>query len=69
MATVLDSASQRLRDNPLPLLRTLDVSEDDDEVILRGRVNTYFEKQLAQEAVLPVLGPRRLRNLVIVARI
>lgn len=69
MATVLDSASQRLRDNPLPLLRTLDVSEDDAEVILRGRVNTYFEKQLAQEAVLPVLGPRRLRNLVIVARI
>jgi len=69
MATMLDSAAQRLRDNPLPLLRSLDVIEDDDEVVISGRVNSYFEKQLAQEAIMPVLGPRRLRNMLIVARL
>ena len=36
--------------------------------VLRGRVNSYFQKQLAQESVLPLLGERRLRNLVTVAR-
>jgi hypothetical protein len=58
-----------LRDSPRPQLRSIDVTEDDDEVVLNGRVNSYFEKQLAQETVLPVLGPRRLRNLVIVSQV
>jgi undecaprenyl-diphosphatase len=69
MASALaNSASQVLRDSPRPQLRSIDVVEDEDEVVLNGRVDSYFEKQLAQETVLPVLGPRRLRNLVIVSR-
>jgi len=59
-------ASQVLRDNPLPLLRNLDVNESEDEVVISGCVNSYYMKQLAQEAVLPHLGRRRLRNLVVV---
>lgn len=62
------SAAQVLRDSPLPQLRTIDVAESENEVVLRGRVNSYFQKQLAQESVLPLLGERRLRNLVTVAR-
>ena len=60
------SAAQVLRESPLPLLRSLDVAENDDEVTLRGQVSSYYHKQLAQEAVLPVLGDRRLRNLLVV---
>jgi hypothetical protein len=69
MAPVLAAdAAQLLRDSPLPQLRTLEVVETDEEVVLRGRVVSYYHKQLAQEAVLPVLGPRRLRNLVTVSK-
>ena len=60
------SAVDALRDSPLPLLRTLCVSETDDEITLSGCVSSYYYKQLAQEAVLPHLGCRRLKNLVIV---
>jgi hypothetical protein len=68
ISELLISAAKVLRDSPLPMLRALDVSETDDEVVLRGRVNSYYQKQLAQEAILPVLGPRRLQNLVVVVR-
>jgi hypothetical protein len=60
------SAADALRDCSLPFLRHLNVMETDDEVILSGRVGTYYYKQLAQEAVMPSLGDRRLKNLVIV---
>jgi osmotically-inducible protein OsmY len=62
------SAAQVLRDSPLPQLRDLDVAESENEVVLRGRVFSYFQKQMAQESVLPILGVRRLRNLVTVSR-
>ena len=65
-ATALASAAKVLRDSPLPLLRSLEVAENDDEVTLRGQVSSYYHKQLAQEAVLPVLGARRLQNLLVV---
>lgn len=61
------SATQLLRDCTLPQLRTLDVSETDEEVVLQGHVVSYYHKQLAQETVIPALGVRRLRNLVVVA--
>jgi hypothetical protein len=67
-ATLLPrSAAQALRDSPLPLLRTLDVSETDQEITISGSVSSYYYKQLAQEAVMPLLGRRRLHNLVVVA--
>ncbi|MFL5327644.1 MAG: BON domain-containing protein [Gemmataceae bacterium] len=62
----LPSAAQVLRDSPLPHLRTLDVIESEEEVVIRGQVASYYHKQLAQEAVLPLMGERRLKNLVIV---
>ena len=65
---VTASAAQVLRDSPLPQLRALDVAESDDEITLRGCVTSYHQKQMAQEYLLPILGERRLRNLIIVSR-
>ena len=60
------TAADALRDCSLPFLRHLDVTETSDEVVISGRVSSYYYKQLAQEAVMPALGDRRLRNLVVV---
>lgn len=70
MATAIllpSSAAEALRDSPLPFLRTLSISETDDEITISGYVSSYYYKQLAQEAVLPYLGHRHLKNLVVVA--
>lgn len=51
-----------------PALRGLSVRQSDAEVIISGCVSSYYLKQLAQEAVRPVLGGRRLVNRVTVCR-
>jgi hypothetical protein len=69
MATAIlrsGSAAEAIRENPLPFLRSLSVSETEAEVTISGSVSSYYYKQLAQEAVLPVIAGRRLRNLVVV---
>jgi osmotically-inducible protein OsmY len=45
----------------------LDVSSHDGIVTIRGRVATYYQKQIAQTAALAVVGVGRLRNEVEVA--
>lgn len=55
---------EALRSSPLPQLRRLVVTVNDTEVIITGQVSSYYMKQLAQEAVRPTLGDRRLLNLV-----
>jgi hypothetical protein len=47
-------------------LRRLDAIETDGEVVITGVVRSYFLKQMAQEAVRPALGGRRLRNRLVV---
>ncbi len=54
--------------SPLPQLRQLVVTVLDGEVVISGRVTSYYMKQLAQETVRPSLGIRRLRNQVEVCR-
>ncbi len=63
------SAERALRTNSLPALRLLKVHETETVVVITGRVPSYYLKQLAQEAVLPVLRGRELRNDVVVARV
>jgi hypothetical protein len=68
-ASVLDfrpRAAMLLRENPVNDLRRLDVVESESEIIISGIVSSYYLKQMAQEAVRPALGGRRLRNKVIV---
>jgi hypothetical protein len=61
-------AEQALRQSRIPALRKLRVEETADGVLLAGSVGSYYLKQLAQEAVMPVLGDRELRNRVLVIR-
>lgn len=56
-ATVLTSS-------PLPQLRRLMVTSTDHEVVITGRVTSYYMKQLAQESIRSHLGARRLLNYV-----
>lgn len=50
--------------SPLPQLRRLVVTVSEVEVIITGQVSSFYLKQLAQEAIRPTLGDRRLLNLV-----
>jgi hypothetical protein len=50
--------------SPLPQLRHLVVTTTDREIVITGRVPSYYLKQLAQEALRPTLGDRRLVNHV-----
>jgi osmotically-inducible protein OsmY len=54
--------------SPLPELRRLVVETTETEVVISGRVSSYYLKQLAQEAVRIAVGHRRLLNRVTVAR-
>jgi hypothetical protein len=53
-----------LNASPLPQLRRLVVTTTDEEIVISGRVPSYYLKQLAQEALKPALGERRLVNRV-----
>jgi osmotically-inducible protein OsmY len=55
------AATGRLR------LPELDVSASDGEVTLRGRVPSYYQKQVAQTAALHVPGVRGVHNELDVA--
>jgi hypothetical protein len=61
-------ASQALGRSPIPALRKLSLEETDAVVVINGRVSSYYLKQLAQEAVMPALGGRELRNRVAVVQ-
>lgn len=56
--------AEMLTASPLPQLRRLVVTATDHEVVITGRVSSYYMKQLAQEALRPALGARRLLNQV-----
>jgi hypothetical protein len=57
-----------LTSSPLPQLRRLIVTVSEGEVVITGRVPSFYLKQLAQEAIRPALGRRRLLNRVEVCR-
>ena len=57
-----------LRQSPIPALRHLTIEETDEEIVILGCVTSYYCKQLAQEALMPHLRGRILRNDVLVVR-
>jgi hypothetical protein len=57
-------AAEVLGQSPQPLLRRLEVLETEEEIVISGTVPSYYLKQLAQEAVRPVLGERMLKNRI-----
>jgi hypothetical protein len=48
---VLGQATKMLHDSPFTALRDLRVEQEGELVLLRGRVDSFFLKQLAQETV------------------
>jgi hypothetical protein len=58
-----------MQPNCHPALRFLWVQETDDEIIVSGRVSSYYLKQLAQETLMPARGSRELVNLVTVENV
>jgi hypothetical protein len=69
-ATVLTSTNLEavLSASPNPELRRLAVVESESEVVIEGRVSSYYLKQMAQESIRGALGQRRLCNRVEVRR-
>jgi hypothetical protein len=57
-----------LRQSPIPALRKLSLDESDEALVISGSVPSYYLKQLAQEAVIPLLAGRQLHNRVAVVR-
>lgn len=62
------AAADLLNRSTMSDLWALDVNESEAEVVITGRVRSFFLKQMAQEAVRPALGCRRLLNRVVVGR-
>ena len=53
-----------LTTSPLPQLRRLVVTVSEAEVVITGRVPSFYFKQLAQETLRPSVGHRRILNRV-----
>ena len=51
--TLQYAPSEVLTASPLPQLRGLVVTVNESEVVITGRVSSYYMKQLAQEALAP----------------
>ncbi len=67
MATVQQSrAALVLRESPIPALRRLLIEETEAIVLIKGKVPSYYLKQMAQEAIMPLLDGRALDNRVLV---
>ena len=61
---IVTAASDVLANSSVPELRNLRVDENRNELQLRGSVRSYYHKQLAQEAVLPLAGGLQVVNHV-----
>lgn len=60
------TAVEALAQSAIPILRRIKVEENSDQVILSGRLPSYYYKQLAQETVLPFLAGRELVNRIVI---
>jgi hypothetical protein len=63
-ARVAQRAQQALTDSAIRALRDLHVTEDGSSLVLSGRVTSFYQKQLAQEAVRSVCRDIDLVNSV-----
>ena len=61
-ATLSDRVDKALVTNPYLTGRTLRFETDGGRVILRGRVGTWYQKQMAQELIRRVEGVEVIDN-------
>lgn len=58
------TAGIALRISPFSALRDVVLEEIGERVIIHGTVNSYYLKQIAQEAIIPALAGRSLENQI-----
>ncbi|MDG2384620.1 MAG: BON domain-containing protein [Pirellulaceae bacterium] len=63
-ARIPEQVQTALHSSPIYALRELQVEQDAETIIISGRVETYYHKQLAQEIVRTVLNGRELVNAI-----
>ncbi len=61
---LVERAQYALTNSPIYGLRDLRVEQDGDLLLISGRVNSYYLKQLAQEAVRAVVDGMQLSNTI-----
>jgi hypothetical protein len=59
-----NQAQEALRNSPIHALRELDVRQVEENLLISGRVSSFYYKQLAQEAVRSVSGSLQVINEV-----
>ena len=64
--TALERARVALTDSPISALRELDVEQAGDSLVITGRVSSFYQKQMAQEAIRAVCQDVELLNTVAV---
>ena len=57
-----DLLSNALARNPYFANRNIRIELQEDEIVLKGAVNTYYLKQLAQESVRSLKSTEKIRN-------
>jgi osmotically-inducible protein OsmY len=65
---VREAAQERLRSSPYYAVRTICCEFQDGVLVLRGRLKTYFHKQIAQESVSRLDGVLEVANFIDVVR-
>ena len=65
--TEIESRAQKALDNsPIHALCDLQVERQGDDLLIFGRVSTFYYKQLAQEAILHLASDCQVVNEVVV---
>lgn len=69
LTEVVEQARGALARSRIYVLRRLDVTADGDAIVLQGRVDSYYHKQLAQELVrMAVDGTEVVNEIAVVYR-
>ena len=55
-------AVSALRQSPISALHSVEVTEEGEVIVLTGELDSYYCRQLAQEAVIAVTGGRQIHN-------
>lgn len=61
---VFQRAQSALHSSPIRILRDLRVDQDGETLVLSGRVQSFYQKQLAQELVRTVAAECELINSI-----
>ena len=64
--SVTESARERLRSSPYMPVRSLACEFDRGVLRLRGRLSSFYQKQIAQQAVIGLSGVEEVVNEVVV---